>query len=61
MQGAGSPELWEGQVRQVAAGSAAVEQWCQVACVGQTAGEKGKTTPPEPDPYTHKALTLFAL
>lgn len=41
-----SPELWEGQVGQVAGGSTPAEQWCQIACVGWGGGvEKGTQSP----------------
>lgn len=34
VQGSGPPVLWEGRVGQVAGGSAFIEQWCHIACIG---------------------------
>lgn len=38
--GGWSPELWEGQVEQVAGGPIPVEQWCHVAYVGRRRRER---------------------
>lgn len=55
--GGWSPELWEGQVEQVADGPIPVEQWCHVAYVGRRRREREHSLIHAHS--THKALTLF--
>jgi len=57
VQGGWSPELWEGQVGQVAGGSLA-EQWCKIACVGWSGEGGGRVRNTVPNLiHTHKTHT----
>ncbi len=51
--GGSSPELWEGQVGQVAGGSTLVEQRCQIACVGCGKNRERNTVPNHTHIYTY--------